>query len=418
MSKQKVDVLVIGGGIVGITVARQLQSEGRKVVLIDKGTAGTGCSWGNAGWITPCFAMPLPQPGMLLKSIGWLLDDQSPLYIKPDFSSELLRWMLHFMRSMNHQQMNRSIDVLTEISKYSLNFYREFSTRASAAVAYENRGLLMVSGTQDGLKHAEFELELMAKRGIAGRKMSRDEVLNFEPAVKPLVQGGVFFPDEAQTEPFQMVRALVDEFVSLGGSCIEQAEVFDFVIQDGKLQTVITTNGNYEADLVVMAGGPWSRDLGRQLGLRIPLLGGKGYSMHIDIGEKKPKTSIMIVERKIAVTPRAQGMRLAGTLELVNQDFSISPNRVRAIHRGAQEYLQMEGASEPKQIWRGLRPCTPDGVPVIGYSDRLSNLFYCLGHQMLGLQSAPGSAKLAADLIAKRTPYVDPAPFKADRFGL
>lgn len=150
--------------------------------------------------------------------------------------------------------------------------------------------------------------------------------------------------------------------------------------------------------------------------------------MSVDMTENKPQHPIMIVERKIAVTPFAKSVRLAGTLELVDEDFSISPNRVRGIRRGAQEYLKFDqkveedfgkkpqDLSDVRDVWRGLRPCTPDGVPVIGPSTKITNLFYCAGHQLLGFQSAPGSGRLAADLILKRTPLTDPRPFRADRF--
>jgi D-amino-acid dehydrogenase len=141
--------------------------------------------------------------------------------------------------------------------------------------------------------------------------------------------------------------------------------------------------------------------------------------MNIDMNENKPRYPVMIVEKKIAITPRANSVRLAGTLELVDQDFSISPRRVRNIFNGAAEYLKFDDITTqngPRDIWRGLRPCTPDGVPVIGRSEALSNLFFCLGHQLLGLQSAPGSGRLVADLLLGRTPLTDPHPFRPSRF--
>ncbi len=416
MSLQKVDVLVIGGGIIGACVAREIQAQGRQVTLIEKGSIGTGCSYANAGWITPCFAMPLPQPGMFLKSIGWLLDSESPLHIQPQLSPTLVRWMYHFLMAMNQKTMERSITALTEISKYSLNFYREFAARSPSQIGFENRGLLLVSATDDGMKYAQTEHDVMQARGIAGRTLSKEELLHLEPALKPIVKGGFLFPDEAQVEPYPTTQAVMDEFVKLGGISQAQTEVYDFEIRNKKIEVIKTTQGNFSADLVVLAAGSWSTAIAKQLGARIPILGGKGYSMNIKTGAHKPQKPIMIVEKKIAITPRANSIRVAGTLELVNQDFSISPTRLNGIYKGAQEYLHLDGSSEPTEIWRGLRPCTPDGVPVIGSSDRLSNLFYCMGHQLLGLQSAPGSAKLASELIFGQTPMTDPAPFRASRF--
>ncbi len=417
MQNSKKNTLVIGGGIIGICVARELQAAGHDVLLIDKQAIGTGCSYANAGWITPCFAMPLPQPGMLLKSIGWLMDSQSPLHIHPSLSPTLIRWLWHFMLAMNHRRMNKSIEVLTAISKHSLNFYEEFSKRSDNTIGFAKNGLLMVTATADGLKGTREEMRLMAEHGIRGQAMDRDELLSFEPMLKPIVKGGVYFPDEAQAEPFDTTQLLAREFTALGGKILTPAEVFDFKIsRERRIEEVITTKGRLHPDLVVLAAGSWSPGLAKRLGSRIPLLGGKGYSMSL-VGEgRKPRCSMMIVDRKIAVTPRSNSLRLAGTLELVNQDFGISPSRVAGIYSGAQEFLHLDYKQEPTDIWRGLRPCTPDGVPLIGFSKKVSNLFYCAGHQMLGLQSAPGSARLSAELITGATPFTDPKPFSPARF--
>jgi D-amino-acid dehydrogenase len=420
----QVDILVIGGGIVGTTVARELQASGRSVTLIEKGALGHGCSLGNAGWITPCFAMPLPQPGMLLKSIGWLLDNQSPLYIHPSFDPGLVRWLWRFLLSMNRRKMLRSIEVLTETSKYSLEFYRKLETR-KPGLGFEKRGLLMVSSTSEGLDSAITEMELMAERGIPGRKLSQQEALSLEPSLKPLIRGGVFFPEEAQIDPLQATLAVAREFSELGGKILEHHEVFDFELAKKymnspgsrpRIQKVRTTQGDFEPDLVVLAAGSWSPEIVRKLRLSVPILGGKGYSMSLT-SNNSPKLPIMIVERKIAVTPFQDRLRLAGTLELVNQDLSISPHRLDAILKGAEEFLSISpDRPSPRDIWRGLRPCTPDGVPLVGSSKRISNLFYCTGHQMLGLQSAPGTARLAAQLLTGQAPFVDPSGFDPRRF--
>ena len=424
MAIQKVDVLVIGGGVIGACVARELQASGRSVTLIEKGRPGEGCSFANAGWLTPCFAMPLPQPGMFWKSIGWLLDSNSPLHIQPQLNPTLFRWMIQFLRAMNRRQMNEAITVLTAISKYSLDFYRELATRSS--IGFESRGLLMVSGTKSGLEAANLEMQLMGERGIAGRSLDHDEVLAFEPSLKSIVRGGVFFPDEAQAEPFATTVAIVEEFKALGGRLLSMTEAFDFEVRDGRITKVETTQGMFEAELIVLAAGSWSKGIASKLGTSIPILGGKGYSMNVEMREQKPTHPIMIIEKKIAITPlqgdAGHSVRLAGTLELVDQDFSISRQRLHAIHRGAQEYLHFDSKdqssdfSSVRKVWRGLRPCTPDGVPVIGPSSKLENLFYCAGHQLLGFQSAPGSARLAADLILRREPLTSTFPFRSDRF--
>jgi D-amino-acid dehydrogenase len=438
MDSRKTDIVIIGGGIIGAAVAHELQSAliaknqgDRRILLLEKSVSGHGCSYGNAGWLTPCFAMPLPQPGMFWKSVGWLLDPTSPLHIHPSFNPTLARWMFQFLLAMNHRQMRKSIEVLTAISQYSLEAYQELSARMKQLetdIGFEKRGLLMISATKSGLDHAKLEMNLMNDRGISGRFLEKDELMNFEPSIRDVALGGVYFPEEAQIEPYQAVAGLLLEFKSRGGEIAQHTEVYDFEVKKSEFRSRVTklhtTQGPIEAEHVIMATGAWSKDVARRLGLSLPVLGGKGYSMHIEMHENKPKIPIMIVERKIAITPRAThlfgpSVRVAGTLELVDQDYSISPNRVRSIYEGAKEFLKFDSTSEnlaPRDLWRGLRPCTPDGVPVIGPSKRVTNLYYCLGHQLLGLQSAPGSGKLLADLFVGNTPNTDPVPFRADRF--
>ena len=397
-------------------MARQLQADGRQVTLIDRGQPGLGCSYGNAGMIPPCFAMPLPQPGMFLKSIGWLLNPESPLYIKPEPSWLLFKWMLSFLRAMNQRQMLKSVQVLAELSKTSLRMYGELAERNPGVFGFEQNGLLMVSGTDDGLRAAELEMRLMAEHGIPGRRLDGEQIAAMEPALKPGLKGGVYFPSEAQAEPLATVQTLIKEFTQLGGTLLPQTEVFDFTFNGSRVEEVVTTRGTFQPELVVLALGSWSRVLASRLRVRVPILGGKGYSMVVDDFGVKPKHPIMILERKIAVTPRGDSVRLAGTLELVDQDEGITTRRVRSILRGAHQYMHVSSEPSIREVWRGLRPCTPDGVPMIGFSKRWSNLVYNTGHQMLGLQSAPGSGVLAADLIAGRQPLVDPHPFRPERF--
>jgi D-amino-acid dehydrogenase len=413
----KVDCLVIGAGIIGLSLALELQKSGRQVLVIDKGEPGLGCSYGNAGWITPCFAMPLPQPGMFLKSIGWLLNPDSPLHIKPQPSWLLARWMLGFLAAMNEKRMRQSIAVLTDISKYSLTAYKEMADRQPSTFGYDQKGLLMVSRGQEGFRAAELEMQLMLERGIPGKSLSRDAVIDLEPALKPDLAGGVYFPSEAHSEPLETVKATVREFEAAGGRIQTKTEVYDFSFAGDKISAVHTTRGNFNADLVVLATGSWSRVIAQRLGTSVPMLGGKGYSLITNDFDTRPSHPIMIVEKKIAVTPRNGSVRLAGTLELVNGDDSISTRRMNNILNGAQDYMHMKSNPVVSEIWRGLRPCTPDGVPLIGFSKKWSNLFYNAGHQMLGLQSAPGSARLGADIIMNRTPIADAKPFDPARYG-
>jgi D-amino-acid dehydrogenase len=412
----KSDVLIVGAGVIGLAAAYELSKAGAKVTVIDKFEPGFGCSYGNAGWITPCFAMPLPMPGMLLKSFRWLLDPESPLYIKPELSATLVSWLLRFMASMTQKKMLASVDTLTQLSVQSLDIYKKLHATSDKPFSFEQKGLFMVAQSDDGLKYARKEMELVSRNGVPGKLMLEDEARAFEPALTKRIKGGVFFPNEAHAEPLQVTQMLAHEAKKLGAQILSKTEVIDFELGPNGIKGARTTRGIYEADQFVLATGSWSLRMGQTLGLKIPVLGGKGYAIITDPLTPNPQRPMMLIEKKVAVTPRNGSLRLAGTLELVNQDETFTTRRVEAIVRGAREFMNVPDKINYHEIWRGLRPCTPDGVPIIGRTKRFSNLIVATGHQMLGLQSATGSGKLISDITLGKQPYIDPTPYRADRF--
>ena len=412
----KPDVIVLGAGIVGLSCALELARAGVRVRVLDKGEPGGGCSFGNAGWVTPCFALPLPQPGLFWKSFGWLLNPDSPLHIKPQPSVLLARWLFAFLRAMRVEQFRRSTQVMIELSRYTLKEYEELNARTQGALGLQRRGLLMAAQSRKGLGAACAEMKLVSEFGVRGEQLSAEAARQREPALVGHLDGAVIFPDEGHLEPHLAVQALVREAQALGVVIESGCEVYAWETGQGKITSVQTTAGARSADAYVLATGSWSTELSRELALRVPILGGKGYSLIVPPLQPSPQIPLMLLEKKIAVTPRDGSLRIAGTLELVNQDFSITKRRVRAIEKGAREFLNLPKSLQVRQLWRGLRPCTPDGVPMIGSAPNFSNLFLCCGHQMLGLQSAVGSGRLLADLLLHRPPVVDPRPFRVERF--
>lgn len=415
MQNKEVDILIVGAGIIGSSIGAELARRGAKVCVIDKGTVGKGCSYGNAGWMTPCFAMPLPMPGMLLKSMKWLMDPQSPLYIKPSLSWDLASWMIEFLKAMNETQARRAVDCLVVLSQKSLEEYEKLGKKYPET-RFEQKGLLMVSRTEAGVASAVEELNYVKDLGVPGKVLNGDEILAMEPALKGPMLGGVYFNQEAMAEPFQVVQALANEIRTHGGEILENTELHDFVMAGNKVEKVLTSQGEIRAKQVIMATGSWSKSMAKMMRLRVPILGGKGYAMIVPPLEKQPQYPMMLVEKKIAITPRQNSLRVAGTLELVDQDFSITQKRVENIKRGAREFLHLPEDLQVQELWAGLRPCTPDGVPLIGRHKQISNLVLAVGHQMLGLQSGTGTGLLVADIVEGKTPFVDMGVLDPNRF--
>ena len=196
MQNKEVDILIVGAGIIGSSIGAELSRRGAKVCVIDKGTVGKGCSYGNAGWMTPCFAMPLPMPGMLLKSMKWLLDPQSPLYIKPSLSWDLASWMIEFLKAMNETQARRAVDCLVVLSQKSLQEYEKLGKKYPE-IHFEQKGLLMVSHTEAGVASAVEELHYVKDLGVPGKVLNSEEIQAMEPALKGSLLGGVYFSNEA-----------------------------------------------------------------------------------------------------------------------------------------------------------------------------------------------------------------------------
>lgn len=411
----KADVAIVGGGVVGIACALELARRGAAVRVLERDRIGHGCSYGNAGWLTASLAVPLAQPGQTLKALGWLLDRESPFYIRPRFDPALAAWLLRFLANSRRAPFERGAEALIELSRRSVDFWERLST-TSAEFGFERNGLLAVYQSEKSLTSARRRAELTGRFGIPYDEWSAQQVREREPAIRNASTGGLFFPEDAHCDPYLAVRALADEAKRLGVRFEEQAEVVD-VTSNGAGDRLRTARGVVHAKETVVAAGVWSGSFGRRLGLRLPMLGAKGYTLRAKRREPHPSRSIYLTECKIAITPHTDALRVSGTLELVGEDLSVDRRRVAAMVRDAAAMVELgEVSTLDVDVWRGLRPCMPDGMPAIGRARGVRNVWLATGHQMTGLKTAPATGRLLAELISGETPSFDPAPFRADRF--
>jgi D-amino-acid dehydrogenase len=410
------DVLVIGGGVVGVACALELAKRGASVTVLERDRVGHGCSFGNAGWLTPSQATPLANPAMVFKSFRWMLDPESPLYIQPRLDPGYLRWLLEFLLASRRSKFEPGAMALVQLCTASVDMWEELARRSPAFSSFERHGLLAVYEHEASFAAAARTNELIARAGVRVERWSAEEVRDREPAIVGRQVGGYCFPDDAHCKPYEAVRALADEATAAGVRFVERAEVFSISQANGAGQTVQTTAGSFTGDRLLLAAGSWSEDLGRMLDLRIPVLGAKGYSLLVSRADPHPKRSIYLIERKVAVNPHQDALRISGTLELVKNDFSINQRRVNVILRGAKAMLNIGDAPVVHDLWRGLRPCTPDGMPVIGRARGRGDVWLATGHQMAGLKTAPATGVLLAQLMTGEAPSFDPKPFRGDRF--
>lgn len=407
------DVLVIGAGVIGLASAVELARRGMSVTVVDRATPGSGASFGNAGWLTPSLASPLAQPGSARKALRWMLDPESPFYIRPSLDPALIRWLLVFLRSSRRDRYERGTRAMVELCVWSVDAWEREAREPGVeeGFGFARRGLLMLLESDKSAEHARTHAAFTERLGVEWEWWDEVSVRAREPAVIGPTVGGVFFPGDAHCEPHLAVRRLRARAESLGVRFVVNAGVDGFVREGGVIRAAIAGDREFRAREYVIASGAWAGRLGATLGLRIPMRGAKGYSVLLPRAQDHPTRSIYLADRKVAVTPHEGSLRLAGTLELVGLDASINQRRVDAIVRGARAMLSISPSGTESRPWAGLRPCLADGMPAIGRSPGFSNLWLSIGHQMTGLKCAPGSACLLGDLMCGATATFDPAPF-------
>lgn len=411
------DVAVIGGGVVGVACAVELARRGVRVTVLERDRIGHGCSFGNAGWLTPSQSLPIANPNLLFTSLKWMLDPESPLYIQPRANPSYLRWLATFLAAAsNRAAFERGAAALVEICRASVDLWEALAARSPVPFGFERHGLLAVFESLASIEAAKRSVDLVARSGVRAERWTADDIRSREPAVTGPQVGGYFYPDDAHCQPYQAVRALVADGEAAGVEFVEDAEVFAVSPAGPGPRQLTTTRGTVRAERVLLAAGSWSEPLGRMLGLRVPILGAKGYSLLLPRLTPHPTRSIYLTERKVAVNPHADALRISGTLELVRNDWSINQRRVDVILRGARDMLALGDAPVVTELWRGLRPCAPDGMPLIGRARGRGDVWLATGHQMTGLKTAPGTGLLLAQLMTGETPRFDPVPFRADRF--
>lgn len=409
-------VLVVGGGVIGICSAYYLSAQGMPVTVLEKGEIAAGCSYGNAGLIVPSYAIPLAAPGVLTRSLKWLLDTASPFYIEPRLNLDLLLWLCRFAWACRHGPMYKAIPVLLALGRASAALLEELIAAGRLVCGYQKKGWLLLFDSQEGLREAVNEAALLRRYGVASEALDRAGVCQILPNVTDKVVGGIFYREDAHLAPELFVQGVAVLAQRHGALLMTKTEVLGFKTANRRITTVITTRGDLQADTVVLAAGAWSPILARDLQIRLPIQAAKGYSLTVKAPSSSPPVPLYLTESKVAITPLGDRLRFSGTLELAGLDMTVDLRRVAAIRQATDHYLNGLSEVKPLEIWRGLRPVTPDGLPIIGRSRHYENLIVATGHGMLGMTLGPITGKLVAQLVMEQKPDLDLQPLLPERF--
>jgi D-amino-acid dehydrogenase len=407
-------VSIIGGGIIGLCSAYYLAKEGYEVVVFDKSDMNDGCSYGNAGMIVPSHIIPLAQPGMIAQGIKWMFDSQSPFYVKPRLSMDLMKWGLQFYKHANLKHVEKAMPALCDLSLLSKELYQDFA-RQNNSFFYEEKGLLMLYKTDKTAEEIHHEGKLAEELGLEVHFLSKEDVSKLETGTATNVIGGVHYKSDAHVYPQKFMQFLKEQLSLLKVEIHPLTTVNDFVLKNNTVTEIITDKGSFTTDEVVLATGSWSPHIAKKLNVNISILPGKGYSFTLKDQNHKPSIPSILCEGKVAVTPMNNDIRFGGTMEITHtNDTKINRNRLQGIVNSINDFYPDLKTNMPKEeeTWFGFRPCTPSGMPIIARDKKLKNLTLVTGHAMMGLSLAPATGKIVEEIISGKTTSVDTQMFQ------
>jgi D-amino-acid dehydrogenase len=415
-------VVIVGAGVIGLSTAYYCAQRGCEVTVIERnGAQRDGTSFGNAGMIVPSHFIPLAAPGMVALGLKWMWNPASPFYIKPRFNAELIGWGIKFWRASNAKHVERAAPLLRDLSLASRSCFEELAAQPGMEFGLVKKGLLMLCRTE----HAWLEESETAARartlGIPAEVLDVKQTAALDPGMRMNIAGSIYFPKDAHFSPGRFMVALQSQLERLGVKFHWGREAGTFKIENNRSLRALEVagTGEIEADEFVMCGGSWSPGLVRPLGLKIPIQAGKGYSLTLSQPRSRPQICSILCEARVAVTPMGDTLRVGGTMEMTGLNEDINPVRVRGIIESfCRYYPEFEPADfDGVQPWRGLRPCSPDGLPYAGRTARFSNLSIATGHAMMGMSLGPITGKLMAAIVADEKPAFDLGLLSPDRYS-
>jgi D-amino-acid dehydrogenase len=411
-------LVIIGGGIIGLSTAHYAAQDGWRVTVVDTGAAARdGCSFGNAGMIVPSHFTPLAAPGMVALGLKWMWNPESPFYIKPRLDAGLIAWAWRFMRSATRAHVARSAPLIRDLSFASRACFEELAALPGSDFGLVKRGLLMLCRTQHAMDEEAKSAAVANALGVPAEVLDAKQTAELEPGVRMDIAGSVFFPRDCHLCPERLMAGLQRELERCGANFAWETEVTGWNVTARRVNAVRTTRGEFEADEFVLCGGSWSPQIARGLRVNLPMQAGKGYSLTLTNPRRLPGTCAIFSEARVAVTPMNGALRFGGTMEIAGLNERIDLRRVRGIIKAVPRYYPdfREEDFEGIQPWSGLRPCSPDGLPYIGRFGAYENLSTATGHAMMGLSLGPITGRVMAELLAGEKPSHDLTLLSPDR---
>ncbi len=412
-------ITIIGAGIIGLCSAYYLQKEGYEITVIERGDITDGCSFGNMGYMSPSHFIPLASPGIIAEGLKHMLSSSSPFYIKPRLSWPLMQWGYHFWKNSNALTVKKNAPHLNNLLQLSRGLINDMRNEIGDVFNMEEKGCLMMCKMQKTLDY-EFHLADEAEKfGLKVERLNKAAVQQLEPELELNVAGAVLFKDDCHFNPGKMMVALKEYLDKKGVQFKLNTCVTGFEKLNNKITAVITDKGKFDCEQIVLSTGSWLSIVSKMMGIKLLLQPGKGYSYTYEHVEKNIKYPAILVDGRCAITPWGHQLRIGGTMELSGINNKVLINRMQGIFDSAKSFYPGLKINFPatENIWNGLRPVTPDGLPYIDKVVNLDNVVIAGGHAMLGISEGTGTGKLVTEIITKKNTSISIQAFGLNRFS-
>lgn len=408
-------ITVIGAGIVGIATAAYLRRDGHEVTVVDRLPPGEYTSFGNAGILSPGSCVPIAMPGILGKVPGYLSDPMGPLKVRWSYFFEALPWLWRFVNSTNLRQIESTADALIGLLSQTFDAHRPLAQNANCSDLIRQTGYVVVYDTDLAYRNDSLAWKLRRDRGVICNEVDAAGLEKLVPALGRRYERGVYLPEQGYvTNPERLTKTLAEQFQKDGGT-IFQRDVLDIEMGPQGPRALLTDAGRMELETLVLCAGVHSGRFAARFGDPVPLEAERGYHVTFSDPAFELPMPVCSAQNKFFVTPMEMGTRIAGQTEFAGIDAEPDYGRAEVLARHMQRMFPQVRQTESTR-WMGRRPSMPDSKPVIGRATKYANTYYAFGHGHIGLVGSAPSGRIIADLITGRTPNIDIAPFRVNRF--
>jgi len=416
-------VVVIGAGIIGAATALELLRDGHRVTILEPGEPGgeQAASYGNGCWLSPSSVVPMSAPGIWRKVPGWLADPLGPLTIRWGYLPRMLPWLWRFLASGSTEaKLRATARALRPLVERSPERHLRLAEEAGVADLIQRQGLLYVFPDRAAFEAESLGWQLRRENGVQWIELDENELRQREPTLSRDYRFGVFVEEGGHClNPGAYVAALVKAAVAQGAT-LQRGRAQGFRIESGRLRAVRTDAGEIACHAAVIAAGARSKQLAAAAGDNVPLETERGYHAIIEHPESGPRHPIMPSDGKMSITMMAQGLRIAGQVELAGLEAAPNWKRADILRDFALRLwpdLPRDLPRDRVKVWMGHRPSVADGLPCIGATSGCADVFHAYGHGHIGLAAGATTGRLVADLVGGKMPAFDPAPYSPRRFS-